>query len=101
MGVTVISEIKLVAENLPSTIKNLIFGWNFNQQVDNLPSKIKYLMFGKNFNQLVDNLPNSVKHLILGNEFNMPIDALRECTELEEIILGNNFKIAAVSNNLY
>jgi hypothetical protein len=44
--------------NLPVTLQSLSFGYCFNQQVDNLPEKLISLAFGNNFNQPVNNLPS-------------------------------------------
>jgi hypothetical protein len=62
--------------NLPATITHLIFGMNFNKQVDNLPETLQHLEFGYHFTRSVNNLPNGLTYLFLGHDFNKPVDNL-------------------------
>lgn len=77
--------------NLPSELKIIKFGKNFNQPISNLPNKLKKLYFGDSFNQLVNNLPSGLKILSFSScsVFNQPLDNLP--LGLKELYLGQNF----------
>lgn len=59
---------------LPSSLRFLSFGDNFNQSLENvaLPSSLDTVSFGHNFNQSLKNvdLPSSLKTLSFGHDFN-------------------------------
>ena len=81
-------------ENLPSSLKTLIFGFHFNQRVDNLPPNLNKLIFDHDFNQPIDNLPVGLNSLVfryywLGSKFNQPISHLPP--DLTRIAFGKNF----------
>lgn len=51
--------------NYSLTLKYLLFGNNFNQNINNLPHGLIYLKLGLNFKQNTDNLPTTIKYLII------------------------------------
>lgn len=63
---------------IPSFIKKIKFGKDFNSCIDNLPKTIEEIKFGRDFNQPVDNLPKSLLVLEFGNNFNQTVDLLPE-----------------------
>jgi len=75
---------------LPSTLKVLIFGWKFNKSIDHcLPESLKKLTLGNNFNQPINKLPKSLKRLQLGWCFNQSVDELPKT--LKSLTLGSDF----------
>ena len=50
---------------LPTKIKYLTFGWNFNRPIEGcIPNSVTHLTFGYYFNQPIEGcIPNSVTHL--------------------------------------
>jgi hypothetical protein len=52
-------------DHLPSSLKLLSFGYNFDQRVDYLPLSITHLYFRMWFAQLLDHLPTSTTHISL------------------------------------
>ncbi len=79
----------LKPKSYPKTLKELKFGYVFNQPIDNLPNGLIILYLSDNFNFPIDNLPIGLKDLTLGNKFNHPIDNLPE--SLDSLILGYEF----------
>ena len=63
-------------DKLPLSIKNITFGYKFNQTVDKLPKSIKSIKFGHSFNKSIDKLPSSIKHIKFGFDFNQSVDKL-------------------------
>ena len=76
-------------DNLPQTLISIKFGYCFNKNVDNLPKKLRIIKFGVWFNQTVDNLPPTVKFIIFGRRFNKSVDKLPQ--SLKSIIFGEIF----------
>ncbi len=71
-----------------SQFNKLIFGNNFNQQIDNLPNCITHLTFSGKFNASIDRLPNSIKYLELNKGCNQKINSFP--SNLEYIKFENN-----------
>jgi hypothetical protein len=65
-----------VGLNELSNLESIVFGDNFNQQVNDLPVMLKSLTFGKYFNQPVDSLPKTLTSLTFGSYFNQSVDNL-------------------------
>ena len=108
-------------ENLPSSLKKIIFGRHFNkpikylspllehlefdtkfnQPINNLPETLKYLKFGDNFNQSIHYLPKTLTYLKFGDDFNHPI-IVDELLSLEHLEFGHDFNhpIHNLSNTL-
>ena len=61
---------------LPISMEEIILGNKFNQMVNNLPPNLKSIKFGEKFNQMVDNLPSQLEIIIFGSSFNQSIDNL-------------------------
>ncbi len=87
-------------DNLPNNIIDLEFGDNFNQPVDNLPNNVVNLIFGDSFNRSVDNLPNSIINLTFGCSFNKPVNNLPN--NITNLSFGDNFNksIDNLPNNI-
>ena len=59
------------------------FADNFNQSLcDNLPSKIKEIIFGNKFNHSLDNLPIGLKCLTLSKNYDKPLNNLRTSVKI-------------------
>jgi hypothetical protein len=54
-------------DNLPQSLTELRFFFDFNQPVDNLPSSLSSLALSNLFNQPLDHLPASLTSLSFGN----------------------------------
>ena len=80
---------KRPVDNLPDSVKKIVFDCYFNDCVDNLPKSVKKIEFGYYFNQTVNKLPNSVKYIKFGCKFNQKIDKLPK--QLKSLKLGDNF----------
>ena len=54
-------------ENLPNSIEELNFGFNFDLEINNLPNSIKIIRFDKNsiYNKELNNLPKQLEILEL------------------------------------
>jgi hypothetical protein len=76
-------------DDLPNSIKTLIIGCRFNEEINNLPCKLNKLHLGHSFNKQVDNLPNTLETLIFNFAFNKPVDKLP--TGLKKITFGHSF----------
>lgn len=72
--------------NLPSNIKSITFGWEYNKPFSLCPS-IEHLEFGHDFNHPIV-LGQKLKTLIFGDNFNCPIFLTPNIITL---IFGNNF----------
>lgn len=83
--------------NLPTWLKRLAFGVEFNKPVEYLPNGIESLTFGHNFNQSISNLPNSIKFIGFGYNFNQSIDSLSLNINLEQICISSSSKF---NNNI-
>ena len=55
--------------NIPSTVRMIEFGDDFDQSVDELPEGIIFLKMGYKFNHSLNRLPISLRTLILSSEF--------------------------------
>jgi hypothetical protein len=66
------------ANIIPSSVKVLIFGNQFNQCLDDLPTHIEVLIFPNysDFNCKLDNLPVNLKAVIFGKNYNQPLNLL-------------------------
>ena len=66
---------KYIIENLPNSIEELEFGYDFDLELDNLPSSIKKIIFNKHccYTKSLNNLPNSISLLILPEKYNLKI----------------------------
>lgn len=80
---------------LPSTLKHLSL-LNYTDPLPILPSGLKVLILGEDFNQPVDNLPNSLEELHLGDYFNQPLDNL-PCS-LKKLYINSSFFKFPVDN---
>lgn len=85
-------------KNLPSHIKSIKFGWEYNKSFSSCPN-IEYLEFGKKFNQPII-LGQKLKTLIFGYEFNQPIILTPNITTLifgycfnQHIVLTTNIQV--------
>lgn len=76
--------------NLPLSIKEIIFGYKFNCEVNKLPALISKIKFGTCFNQSVNNLPPLLKELNFGDNFNQPVNNLPRLIENLEFGLSFN-----------
>ena len=56
-------------------LETLVLGENYTLPITQLPSSLKVISVGKNYNHPLDNLPN-IEILILGISFDMPLDML-------------------------
>lgn len=56
-------------DNLPASVKIIIFGEAFNQSIDFLPESVEFIFFTSNskFNKPINNLPSSLRYLIFNN----------------------------------
>lgn len=79
-----------IINNIPNSIRVIIFTYCFNKLTDNLPEHITNITFGNIFNQLVNNLPNSILFLTFGDNFNQSVDKLPN--SIIKIQFGINFK---------
>jgi len=68
--------IQLTIPELSNNITHIIFGENFNDEVDNLPLSVINIKFGYLFNKRVDNLPSQLTHITFGKRFNKEIGKL-------------------------
>ena len=76
-------------DNLPKNLQHIDFGFSFNQTVDNLPQTLKFISFAYRFNQPVDNLPKNLQYIKFGSQFNKNVDKLP--SKLKSIKFGHNF----------
>lgn len=86
---------------LPSSLKILKFGRNFNQFIGNLPKHLIDISFGDCFNKVFRNLPFSLKTLQFGLHFNKPFCSYNDRNTykhhciipscLNTLILGDDF----------
>ena len=60
-------------DNLPSNLKYLTFGEEFNKTVDYLPDGLVVLKFGTYTIGSIDNLPDSIQELSFGAKFKRKI----------------------------
>ena len=69
----------------------VVFGRNFNQNLELLPPNINQIYLGKNFNKYLYNLPPTIKSIIFANDsiYNNSIDDLND--NIKELILGDNY----------
>ncbi|AYV80079.1 MAG: hypothetical protein Gaeavirus8_10 [Gaeavirus sp.] len=69
----------------PETIEKIVFGYNFNQPIDNItfPEGIRFIKFGWNFNQPVikTKFPSSLRSIHFGWKFNQSLDNLPDTIE--------------------
>lgn len=83
-----------VNNKLPTILIKLVFGREFNQNIDHLPQKLQYLSLGFNFNQPINNLPHTLTFLSLTGNFKHNFDFLPESLITLDIKrLINNIKI--------
>jgi len=76
---------------LPSSLKTLFLGDDFNQPVNNLPVSLEELHLGDYFNQPLDNLPPNLKKLYINSSFfNYPVDYLPYGLEILQFGYGYN-----------
>lgn len=76
-------------KNLPTTLYELVLGYEFNHSLDYLPENLKILtIYSRKFNQTLDNLPNSLFELTIC-EYNKPIDNLP--SNLKFLNVGEKF----------
>ena len=87
-------------DNLPQNLQYLKFGKKFNQKIDNLPKNLQYLIFTKNsmFNQFIDKLPNNIITIIMGWYFNRNINKLPQKLKYFEISQNYKSKMNALEN---
>jgi len=84
-----------ISKHLIEVIKNnniteVVFGWDFRQNIDNLPSSIKTIIFCSYYFDLpIDSLPYSLETLKLSKFFDNPLDNLPEA--LQTIYFGEHF----------
>ena len=78
-------------DNLPQSLESIVFGSSFNQNVDKLPQNLKSVVFDtySYFNQNVDKLPQSLEFVFFGESFNQNVDNLPQ--KLKSIIFGRKF----------
>lgn len=70
-------------------LKRLIFGGEFNQQLEILPSSLEILYFHGQYNQPLPQLPNTLQSLSLSDAYNMPLPRLPD--GLQFLRIGTNF----------
>ena len=79
---------------IPNGVTHLIFGWDFNQQLDKItfPDSLQKLYFGYHFNQSLDNVifPNSLQILCLSYHFNQQLDTAKFPITLKKININRN-----------
>lgn len=65
-------------DDIPPSIRVLIFGNHFNQSLDNLPPTIEVIIFPNysNFNWPLNNLPVKLKAIIFGKNYNQNLNLL-------------------------
>ena len=75
-----------VIDYLPSSIEELVFGYDCNLELNDLPSSIKKITI-KNlkYNKKLNNLPNLIETLEISSKYKMPID--REYKNLNVVYL--------------
>lgn len=61
---------------LPNTLTHIYFGSKFNKSIDKLPNSIIFIKFGSDFNKLINNLPNGLEEIIFGSEFDQTINVI-------------------------
>jgi len=70
----------LKPNDIPNSVKYLVFGRNFNTPLMNgsIPDSVTHLVFGLYFEQQIKqgDVPNSVTHLTFGHYFNEPLTFL-------------------------
>lgn len=76
--------------NLPPNLEIIQLGNKFNHPVSNLPFKLKIIKFGREFNQSIDCLPESIEYIQLSHYFNHPIENLPS-NFVKEIKFGYRF----------
>jgi hypothetical protein len=78
-------------DEIPKTVKVLIFGNNFNHSIDNLPAQIEIIVFltESKFNHSVDNLPVGLKGIIFGKNFFKSIELLPSNLEFIDFPLSS------------
>lgn len=76
-------------DNMPKNVKKIILGFNFKQNVIKLSDTIEYLEFGYNFNGLILKYPVNLKYLKFGRNFNQNINNLPE--GLIELSIGERY----------
>nr|WBF70263.1 F-box and FNIP repeat-containing protein [Megavirus caiporensis] len=67
---------EICAEDMPMSLEYVKFGDNFNQNINNRLTKLANLtslIFGGNFDKDIQGLPNSLTHLVFGRKFNRKI----------------------------
>ena len=62
-------------ENLPNSIEELNFNYNFELELNNLPNSIKIIRFDKesNYNKELNNLPKQLEILELPDKYNIDL----------------------------
>lgn len=94
-----------IHKRIPSTVKYLKFGSEFNQPLDpnDIPLGVTHLEFGKKINQSIkDVIPNTVIHLEFGYKFNRKIVG-RLPNNLIHLSFGINFNkpiVDAIPNSV-
>jgi hypothetical protein len=60
---------------LPDSIEEIEFGYKFNLELNNLPSSIKKIIFDENsnYNKELNCLPNGLEELELPEKYDLPI----------------------------
>ena len=73
--------------------KTVIFGDDFNQNIDNLPDSIQYITTGARFNTIITKIPESLLSLIFHHYslYNYPLIFNQSSKKLRKIILGYDF----------
>lgn len=73
-----------------NNVTEVIFGWDFNQQVENLPTGIKTIIFCSYYFDLpLNNIPFTVETLKLSKFFDQPLDNLPD--SLQTIYFGEHY----------
>jgi hypothetical protein len=69
-----------IIDNLPNSIEELYFGYNFDSGLNNLPNSIKMISFDKDseYNKELNNLPKSLLELYLPKKYDKKIMNINE-----------------------
>ncbi|CAJ1441899.1 unnamed protein product [Effrenium voratum] len=80
----------LLGVTLPSTLKSLTFGDEFDQRLQEitLPGSLQNLTFGHDFNHFVI-LPSSLQNLTFGNAFNQSLEGVTLPSSLQNLTFGH------------
>ena len=64
-----------IIENLPNSVEEIIFGYDFHLELQNLPNSIKKISFTKNsrYDKELNCLPEFVEYLELGKNYDKKI----------------------------